>query len=1212
MSSEENIEIKKRKPSELVNFNELDQFKVYKDLILPPLEDEEIEVLDQNYKIWKIESFKAMKDSKEHKFRGPKFTVGNMEWNVLFFPNANANNNIALYLEPNPPKKVNEETGELEPVDPNWCICAQFTLVISNPNNPKNFVLSTSHQRFSKYAVDWGFSNFIDVKALNYPVKDSEGNQKGPLIFEDKLTITAFVQVLKDPTGVLWHNFMDYDSKEQTGFVGFKNQGATCYLNSLLQSYFFTKSFRKSVYKIPTNEENPEDSVSLALQKIFFQLQHSKEAIDTLELTKSFGWNTADAFEQHDVQELNRILMDRLETKMKGTPVENSLNKTFVGKMKSYIKCINVDYESSRTEDFWDIQLNVKDLKNLNESFKNYIEVEIMNGENQYMAQDFGLQDAKKGVIFEEFPNVLHLQLKRFEYDFNYDTLVKINDRYEFPDSIDLSPYLDHGDDGKANTEPCIYDLHGVLVHAGDISTGHYYAMIKPNKDNKWFRFDDDKVWRVSRKEVFDENFGMDAIDQSRLSKMTRLQYQKYQLRRHTSAYMLVYIKRSKIDDILEDVTDDDVPKYIVENVSKELEEQARKRKELEEMHLYLNVNFFTNALFKRYNGFDIGANEGLTNPLLLNKENDYPITLKLLKTDTFRSYLPKLSELTNIKKLETLEFWSLSHRKNKTLRVSHHLKNILDLTIEEIFEEHFISKKYYDVNIWIEEPELELHHLVGEELVRNNMSAQLIDLEGTNGIDRGDEEEDDELVEEIQVESKQILLFIKLFNQKEQSLNGLTHIFVNIDDPISSILSSLTKYLGIADAKSLSIYEELQPGSIESINLNSTFQSAELTNGDILTVEVQTPELLIKNNENKYPFFDDVLSYYDYLNSRILISVEPLNTAKDNNDEFLSKEVNDKLLENEEDSSFKIAISIKSSFEEFSKILGSKINVDPKFLRLFVNYNGQRYPFKTNMVLSNVILKQLPAGFIPKFEYEVLNISLHELENMKSIKIHWLTSSYIHYQTFDFLIPVSGTVQDLIDKLSNKLKLSQEDKDNLVIWATSGSKFEEMVLPEMQISRIDDDISLFVRVLPEELEILKDDYHLYNNEVEEEDEKTPVSKADERKLIPVFQFNKDPKRFHGIPFIFPLYKGEKLPETKARLHKTFGLGQKEFNRIQLCTWNSRSPPKYFHDSECNNGNVNSSDVELFDVINDNCVLCLDHPDRLSRQSGQGGGISIR
>ena len=57
----------------------------------------------------------------------------------------------------------------------------------------------------------------------------------------------------------------------------------------------------------------------------------------------------------------------------------------------------------------------------------------MLEGENKYQAgEEHGYQDAKK-VVFESFPPVLHLQLKRFEYDFMVDDLVKIDDFYEFP-----------------------------------------------------------------------------------------------------------------------------------------------------------------------------------------------------------------------------------------------------------------------------------------------------------------------------------------------------------------------------------------------------------------------------------------------------------------------------------------------------------------------------------------------------------------------------------------------------------------------------------------------------------------------------------------------------------------------------------------------------------------------------------------------------------
>ena len=41
-------------------------------------------------------------------------------------------------------------------------------------------------------------------------------------------------------------------------------------------------------------------------------------------------------------------------------------------------------------------------------------------------------QDAKKGVLFIDFPPVLQLQLKRFEYDFMRDTMVKVSSQIIF------------------------------------------------------------------------------------------------------------------------------------------------------------------------------------------------------------------------------------------------------------------------------------------------------------------------------------------------------------------------------------------------------------------------------------------------------------------------------------------------------------------------------------------------------------------------------------------------------------------------------------------------------------------------------------------------------------------------------------------------------------------------------------------------------------
>uniref|UniRef100_A0A251S996 Uncharacterized protein n=1 Tax=Helianthus annuus TaxID=4232 RepID=A0A251S996_HELAN len=78
-------------------------------------------------------------------------------------------------------------------------------------------------------------------------------------------------------------------------------------------------------------------------------------------------------------------------------------------------------------------QLDVKGCRGVYASFDKYAEVERLEGDNKYHAEAHGLQDAKKGVLFNDFPHVLQLRLKRFEYDFTSDTMVNVSVEELFP-----------------------------------------------------------------------------------------------------------------------------------------------------------------------------------------------------------------------------------------------------------------------------------------------------------------------------------------------------------------------------------------------------------------------------------------------------------------------------------------------------------------------------------------------------------------------------------------------------------------------------------------------------------------------------------------------------------------------------------------------------------------------------------------------------------
>lgn len=114
------------------------------------------------------------------------------------------------------------------------------------------------------------------------------------------------------------------------------------------------------------------------------------------------------------------------------------------------------------------------------ESFRDYVAEETLDGDNKYDAGEFGLQEAKKGVIFTKMPPVMHLHLMRFLYDPVTDSNIKVNDRYEFPEHMDLSEFVKGPQEALAH-----YTLHAVLVHSGDNYGGHYVAHLDPKGDGK-------------------------------------------------------------------------------------------------------------------------------------------------------------------------------------------------------------------------------------------------------------------------------------------------------------------------------------------------------------------------------------------------------------------------------------------------------------------------------------------------------------------------------------------------------------------------------------------------------------------------------------------------------------------------------------------------------------------------------------------------------
>jgi len=216
-------------------------------------------------------------------------------------------------------------------------------------------------------------------------------------------------------------------------------------------------------------------------------------------------------------------------------------------------------------------------METLYNSFRDYVAVKTLSGEHEYQTGEFGLQDARAAVVFRSLPPVLHLQLKRYEYDVQHDTMVevriasstgywfgsnftpKISDRFLFPSEIDLGEFLDETADRTASWK---YQLHSVFVHCGGTHGGHSFAFIKPDRGTQWLKFDDNRVTPAAELDVLEGNYGIESpngvVPQTRRN-------QAFVMKRSRNANVLVYIRETAMDEVLVPVTEKDTPLHLGE-----------------------------------------------------------------------------------------------------------------------------------------------------------------------------------------------------------------------------------------------------------------------------------------------------------------------------------------------------------------------------------------------------------------------------------------------------------------------------------------------------------------------------------------------------------------------------------------------------------------------------------------------------------------------
>lgn len=135
--------------------------------------------------------------------------------------------------------------------------------------------------------------------------------------------------------------------------------------------------------------------------------------------------------------------------------------------------------------------------------------------------------------------------------------MVKINDNFEFYDTIDLKKYIDQK--SKHNKDN-VFTLHSIVVHKGSATSGHYYSYIRPGLEDFWLKFNDDIVRPANKLEVFNNNFG-GQIKQFRYRGKGEI-FENVTVS-DANAYILVYIRNNCRQSILQPISSFDVFYYL-------------------------------------------------------------------------------------------------------------------------------------------------------------------------------------------------------------------------------------------------------------------------------------------------------------------------------------------------------------------------------------------------------------------------------------------------------------------------------------------------------------------------------------------------------------------------------------------------------------------------------------------------------------------------
>lgn len=358
------------------------------------------------------------------------------------------------------------------------------------------------------------------------------------------------------------------DSRSNSGFVGLKNGGATCYMNAVFQQLYMQPGLPETLLSMEDETDNPDESVFYQIQSLFGHLMESKLQYYVPEnFWKIFKMWNKELYvrEQQDAYEFFTSLIDQMDEYLKKMGRDQLFKNTFQGIYSDQKICKDCPHRYEREEAFMALNLGVTSCQSLEISLDQFVRGEVLEGSNAYYCEKCKeKRTTVKRTCIKSLPSVLVIHLMRFGFDWESGRSIKYDEQIKFPWMLNMEPYTvsgmarqdsssEVGENGRptdpggssprkkvAPTEN--YELVGVIVHSGQAHAGHYYSFIKDRRScgkSKWYKFNDTVVEEFDLNdetieyECFGGEYRPKVYDQSNPYPDVR--------RRYWNAYMLFY-----------------------------------------------------------------------------------------------------------------------------------------------------------------------------------------------------------------------------------------------------------------------------------------------------------------------------------------------------------------------------------------------------------------------------------------------------------------------------------------------------------------------------------------------------------------------------------------------------------------------------------------------------------------------------------------------